>query len=332
MIIREGTLNLEILKGFEKGPGSKGEGFYNREMETSRDFTVSLLRLFPGGNALDSMAGTGIRGLRIAKETGWNVVLNDINKKNVEIIERNAKANGLEVAIWNKNFFSAVSDKKWDYIDIDPYGSPAGFVEAAVSNLKNNGIIGVTMTDTANLEGKSIKKGLRIYGGLSQRGIYSKELSTRIFLAYILKIGASLGYGGTPLVVIREKHYIRVFVKFKKGSKESDKSIENIKEVMLGANKIGPLYLGRLYDVKIISSMDRKNISENSLKLMERFQNEDLMFLFFTNKRKGEEISIDKIIAKLKSMGFEAGRTNFYEKGIKTDACENDLNNIINNI
>ncbi len=332
MIIKEGSLSLEILKGFEKGPGSRGEGFFNREMQTSRDFSVAILKKAKKGNALDSMAGTGIRGLRIASEAGWNVVLNDINKRNVEIIQKNAKENNISVEVWNKNFFSAVSERKWDYIDIDPYGSPSGFIEAAILNLKNNGIIGITMTDTANLEGKSLRKGFRIYGGMSQRGIYSKELATRIFLGYILKRSASLGYGGFPLLVIREKHYIRAFVRFRKGSKVSDKSVADIKKTELGGNEIGPLYMGVLYDKETISSLDRRVLSTNSIKLLERFSNEDMMFLFFTNSRGNEELSIDNITNKLQENGFKAGRTNFYEKGIKTDAAENDYINIIKNL
>ncbi|MGC8546866.1 MAG: methyltransferase [Thermoplasmata archaeon] len=332
MIIREGSLNLEILKGFEKGPGARGDGFYNREMQTSRDFTVSILKIIGRGNALDSMAGTGIRGLRIALEAGWNVVVNDINKKNVEIIERNANENNVNVEIWNKNFFSAVSEKKWDYIDIDPYGSPSGFIEAAIFNLKNNGIIGVTMTDTANLEGKSLKKGFRIYGGISQRGIYSRELATRIFLGYILKRGASLGYGGTPLLVIREKHYIRAFVRFKKGSGVSDKILEKIHESTVDEKKVGPLYMGELYNKEVISSIDKNGLSTNSIKLLERFWNEDLMFLFFTNSRGTEELNMDMIINKLRENGFKAGRTNFYEKGIKTNASQDEFENIIYNL
>jgi len=332
LIIREGSLNLEILKGFEKGPGSRGEGFYNREMQTSRDFTVSILKKIRKGNALDSMGGTGIRGLRIALEAGWNVVINDINKKNVEIIEKNANENNINVEIWNKNFFSAVSEKKWDYIDIDPYGSPSGFIEAAIFNLKNNGIIGVTMTDTANLEGKSLRKGFRIYEGISQRGIYSKELATRIFLAYVLKKGASLGYGGTPLIVIREKHYIRVFVRFRKGSSVSDKSLEEIREIELDGKKVGPLYLGELYNKEVISSMDKNNLSIHSINLLERFWNEDLMFLFFTNNRGKEELRMDTIINKLRENGFKAGRTNFYEKGIKTNANRKEFEKIIYNL
>jgi N2,N2-dimethylguanosine tRNA methyltransferase len=169
LIIREGAVQIETLSSFEKGPGKISPGFYNRSMEVSRDLSVALLRSLEPGIALDSMAGTGIRGMRIAKETSWKVVLNDIDSRNVEIQRKNASLNSLDIETMRGDYFAAVSSRKWDYIDVDPYGTPSGLVDAAIMNLKNNGIIGVTMTDTANLEGKSTVKGLRIYGSMSMK-------------------------------------------------------------------------------------------------------------------------------------------------------------------
>lgn len=332
MIIKEGLIKVEILSGFEKGPGSRSIGFYNKEMETSRDFTVALLKSIRKGVALDSMAGTGIRGLRIAAEAGWDVVINDISKANVSLIKDNAKNNNMNVEIWNKNFFEAVSTRKWDYIDIDPYGSPACFVDAAICNLKNDGIIGITMTDTANLEGRSIRKGYRIYGGLSQRGVFSRELAARIFLGFLLRKGASIGYGGTPLLTVREKHYIRVFVRFRKGSDISFSALKEIEEIELNGQRVGPLHVGKLYDPKTLTDINVDGLSRNTTKLYDRFKNEDLMFLFFTNEAEKGEVNIDRIIEELKNRGFRAGRTNFYEKGIKTDAKVENFRNIIENI
>ena len=38
----------------------------------------------------------------------------------------------------------------FDYIDIDPFGSPNPFLAAAIGRITRNGIVAVTATDTAS--------------------------------------------------------------------------------------------------------------------------------------------------------------------------------------
>jgi len=323
-MIFEGNAKFQAIGAFTQGPGKAGNGFYNREMVTSRDFTVSILKIFRPGLALDGMAGTGIRGIRIALESGWEVVLNDNNPVNFNLIKDNVKLNGLNSLVWNLDFNAAVAEKFWDYIDIDPYGTPVGFVENSLAHLKNHGILGVTMTDTSVLEGKFLQKGYLRYGGFGLRGIYSKEVSTRIFAAYLIKIAASLELGSRVLLTIRDKHYIRVFLQVQRGVNRALKSLENVKNFTLEGKTIGPLYWGPLYDNEVLDRIDIENLSSRSKKLFENMKNEDLMLFFYTNSINNHEVSINEIIERIKERGYRAGRTNFYEKGIKTDA-PNDL-------
>ncbi len=332
MIIREGSVDIETISTFEKGPGTLSPGFYNRTMEISRDMTVALLGAMKPGIALDSMAGTGIRGLRIAKETEWQVVLNDKDPRNTEIEKRNASLNSLDIEVMRQDYFGAVSSRKWDYIDVDPFGSPAGLVEAAVMNLKNNGIVGVTMTDTANLEGKTLSKGYRIYGSKSIHGKFSREVSTRIFLKYVMERGASVGRAGRPLLVIRDGHFTRVFVQFKKGNKVADESLRELKLVDVEGIEIGPLFTGRMYDPAVLERISTFPFSESSRKLFSNFRNEDLMFLFYENSNGEREFKKSKILETLQNSGFTAGNTNFSEKGIKTDASEDDYKKIVSSL
>ena len=325
-------MEIETISTFEKGPGSISPGFYNRTMEVSRDMTVALLGTQKPGIALDSMAGTGIRGLRIAKETKWDVVLNDRDSRNTEIEKRNARMNSLEPEIMRGDYFCAVSSRKWDYIDVDPFGSPAGLVEAAVMNLKNGGILGVTMTDTANLEGKSITKGKRIYGSKSVRGRYSREISTRIFLKYVIERGASLGRAGRPLLAVREGHFIRLFVKFKKGNRVADDALKNIRVVEVEGEEVGPLYMGELYDRSVLNGMKDFPFSRTSRDIFSNFWSEDLMFLFYGNSNGEKEIRKLRIIEGLKDRGYDAGGTNFNEKGIKSNVDAEEYRKILNSL
>jgi tRNA (guanine26-N2/guanine27-N2)-dimethyltransferase len=319
LIIREGKTDIEVFNEFSNGPGKASTGFYNKVMEVSRDMTVGLLSTIHSGKALDGMAGTGIRGIRIAREAGWKVVLNDRNPRNASLMKKNAEMNGVEAEIMTADFMCAASSTKWDYIDLDPYGTPAGNVEAAISGLKDGGILGVTMTDTANLEGNTIMKGYRIYGSTSLKGEFSRELSTRIFVKYAIERGASLGRSGKVLLCIRDGHYIRTFVQFKKGNRVSDHALSTLKKVVVDGREIGPLYTGKLYDTETLRKIDISHLSERSRKIFGNFWNEDLMFLFHMNDYNGREINMTRIIDSIVARGYRAGRTNFNDKGIKTD-------------
>lgn len=332
MIIREGSVIIEAISSFEKGPGRKSAGFYNKGMTISRDMTVALLNSLKPGIALDSMAGTGIRGLRISSETTWKVVLNDRDKRNFEIQQRNLKLNGIDLEVMNEDYFCAVSSRKWDYIDIDPFGTPSGLIEAAILNLKNGGIIGVTMTDTANLEGRSLEKGLRIYEGKGIKGMFSREVATRIFVKYVLERGASLGRSGRPLIVVRDGHFLRIFVEFRKGNKSAQDSLGNLKKVLVQDKEAGPMYVGNLYDPAILKLMQEFQFSGDSQKKFDNFRNEDLMFLFYGNSDGSREVKKSKIVDKINEMGFRAGNTNFSEKGIKTDLDEDEYNRILKSL
>ncbi len=332
MIVHEGKIDIETISTFEKGPGSVSPGFYNRTMEASRDLSVALLKSLKPGIALDSMAGTGIRGLRIAKETDWQVVLNDIDPRNTEIEKRNAELNSLDLEIMRGDYFCAVSSRKWDYIDVDPFGTPSGLLDAAIMNLKNNGIVGVTMTDTANLEGKSLHKGMRIYGSRSVQGTFSREISTRIFTKYVIERGAALGRAGKPLLVLRDGHFIRVFVRFKKGNKVADDSLKDVRIAAVDGEDIGPLYTGKLYDQDALERMKDFQFSENTRKLFENFKNEDMMFLFYENSNGQREVKKSVIIGELQNKGYKAGNTNFNEKGIKSDVGKDEFIKIVSSL
>ncbi|MEM0141414.1 MAG: hypothetical protein QXN66_05210 [Thermoplasmatales archaeon] len=329
MILNEGSVKVEVRSYFEKGPGRKSVGFFNREMEISRDLTVAILSSVSKGIAIDPMAGTGIRGIRIFKEAGWDVTVNDISKENVLLCKRNAEINNADIEILNEDYFSAISSGTWDYIDIDPFGSPAGYVDAALMKLRNHGIIGATMTDTSNLEGNSLKKGERIYLSRGIRGTFSREVSTRIFISFLLRKGAALGFGGVPLAAIRDGHYIRAFVQFTKGSTHSFEALSKIGNIELDGEKIGPLYLGRIYERGVLEKIKALKFSERTTKHFENFKYEDLMVLFFLNRLSGTEVRKSMIIERLRASGFEAGPTNFSPVGVKSNVPSERYSDIL---
>ena len=59
-----------------------------------------------------------------------------------------------------------MSEEKFGFVDLDPFGTPAPFIDAAIRS--SGKYLGVTATDTAPLCGAHLKAGIRRYGKTSQ--------------------------------------------------------------------------------------------------------------------------------------------------------------------
>src|SRR5882672_7253900 len=143
--IREGLVELELPDDPRldraKGPQSKGRMvFYNPAARPSRDLTVALLRAAPaparGWRVLDGLCGSGVRGLRVALEVERvnEVVLNDGDPESAALAAAQVARLGIgNVRVTHRALEEALSDSstRFDFIDLDPYGSPVRFLTSA---------------------------------------------------------------------------------------------------------------------------------------------------------------------------------------------------------
>ncbi len=171
-------LKAFVKEAWEYAP-SKAPVFYNPAMEMNRDLAVLMLQTYQRPinrelAACEPMAGCGVRGIRLAREVEGvrKVVLNDINLAGTRLAEFNVNLNGLtdKVQVDNKdaNFLLssyAAPRKRFDYVDIDPFGSPVPYIDSALRALRNGGLLALTATDMAPLCGVHAKACLRKYGG-----------------------------------------------------------------------------------------------------------------------------------------------------------------------
>lgn len=77
--------------------------FYNPKMELCRDIDVASVSAFATALSsrqqllyIDALAGSGVRGVRIANEVGMYVHINDRSTPAYELIKRNIALNSLE--------------------------------------------------------------------------------------------------------------------------------------------------------------------------------------------------------------------------------------------
>ncbi|MFH1590667.1 MAG: tRNA (guanine(10)-N(2))-dimethyltransferase [archaeon] len=214
--------------------------FYNPVMRFSRDISVLLLDAIhtSGSRGLRvglPLAGSGVRGLRFLKELPASYVkkvsFNDGNQTATKAIQRSIRENRVasrsNVVNMDANSF-LLDSKGFDYIDIDPFGSPMHFLDAAMARISRGGILALTATDTSALCGSYPKAGMRKYGARPLKGPMMHELAVRILISTALRAGAVHEKGCSPLIAYSTDHYVRVVLRCEKGRKIADDALQRI--------------------------------------------------------------------------------------------------------
>src|SRR3990172_44266 len=162
--IKEGSIKLIIPDPKKYKLDAKAPVFYNPDMRLNRDLSILLLKSVSPKpqSAVDLLAASGVRGLRIKKEAKIpRVYINDASPTAFRFIKMNAALNKLKVTPSNLRAHEFLAtrykmpDAKFGYVDIDPFGTPVPFLDAGVKSMVENrgGIIAVTATDTSALCG-----------------------------------------------------------------------------------------------------------------------------------------------------------------------------------
>lgn len=350
-VVREGSVTI-VLESFHeyRGPGKRGTGFYNPSLEIDRDLTVAFCAHAAREGArtfLDGLAATGIRGIRIAKEVGGDIEV-DINERkpeSYELMKKNIALNGVHARALNHNLCTLLQQKKYDYIDIDPYGSPAPFLPYLSRALKKRTYLTVTATDTATLCGVWQNTCIRKYQAIPLKGQAAKEAGLRILAGYIAREMASAGYGFTPLLAYTRGHFFRVYGVVNRGVKMAEGSLLHVGWVywdngwrtspfhrFSGEPRAGPLWIGPLHDEPMLRTMQRevegravKN-REELLRLLKYLQEEvPLPPLHYESSHIARECRTSQpkmaaLLEGLRDRGYAAGTCHFSHDAFKTDA------------
>ena len=122
--------------------------------------------------------------------------------------------------------------------------------------MNDNGILGVSATDTAVLCGAKPSVCMKRYGAKSMRKVAAKEMGVRIMLSKIHSIASEIGKGIQPLLCYSEGHHLRVFVRLTKKSNVELKWINTNMEIMEKEERDagGPLWVGKIIEKELIPS------------------------------------------------------------------------------
>ena len=384
--VNEGKVRVVVpkLEAFKKQPAdyapSKAPVFYNPVMELNRDLSVLAFQAYQRLvdreiSICDPLTGSGIRGIRFATEIHGvkKVVVSDINERAFKLAQHNVHLNRLQesVTVKHKDANCLLSchgapRRRFDIVDVDPFGSPVPYLDSAIRALRNKGLLAATATDLAPLCGVHAKACIRKYGGKPMRTEYCHELAVRLLAGCIATIAAKQDIG-VRVFSHSSDHYIRVYAQIGYGAKKADASIKSLGYVLHCFNCFhrenaktlsakffekcpecgskmdwaGPLWLEKIFDPQFCEALaqeNRRTAFRNSAKIaklaaLAKGETEAPATYYvidkISNKLSSPVPSVAAMLRILQDNGFEAVPTHLNSRGVRTNAPAFAVQNLL---
>ncbi|CAN9500295.1 unnamed protein product [Ophioblennius macclurei] len=257
-LMKELNTHVQVLPNFSSP--QRSDTYFNNKMKINRQLVlccVSVMSLDRTPlDCLDAFGATGIMGLQWATQlrSAVHVTISDISDVCVRNIRENCRLNNVtpkapptdpegssstpnsaasitvEVAKMDANVIMHL--RAFDYIHLDPFGSPVNFLDSAFRNIRNLGVVSVTCTDTGTLYAKSPDVTLRHYAARVVRTEYYRELGVRVVVGAVARAAARCNKGVQVLLATALEHFVLVVVRVLRGPSQADESIQKLRTLM----------------------------------------------------------------------------------------------------
>jgi tRNA (guanine26-N2/guanine27-N2)-dimethyltransferase len=355
----EGTTKILVPEDSIKNKvPPKNPAFFNPRAKLSRDLSIvaysAFLENFEGPKVfLDGLSGLGARGLRVANELGIEVVVNDLNPSALTLSRESATLNSLQNYRTSENeicrFFGSFSKKgdRGAIVDVDPFGSPAKFIDCAIRATMHKGLLSVTATDLQVLHGLFNDACKKKYHGTPIKTTYSNEIAIRLILGCIGMVAARLDVEATPVFVENNQHYYRVYIRIL-NKPETRNTVGFIAHCRSCGNRFatakhisncdlcdskmelgGPLWIGPIFEKEFVELMcmhlPNFSVDKKCAKILAKCITEASMpTCYYTldeiaAMNKSAPPPLEWTIRKLQEEGFLSSPTSFNPTGFRTD-------------
>ncbi len=348
------TVLIPVQDDTTQFPPGSAPIFFNRRMELNRDLTVLLLSILKPSDYLDAMGATGIRGIRVATECRIPVTISDREPSAIGLITRNRDRTNPDIEVIERDVNALLSERSFDAVDLDPFGTPAWVIDAAIRGTRR--FLFVTATDTAPLCGAHLKAGIRRYGAEPMNTEYHSEVGLRILLGFVVRETVKYDRGIEPLFCYAREHFTRLHLRILRGAKAADETLAHIgfiyqckkcsyREEQAGLHAeshkcplcgeplypIGPVWLGSIRKDgialelrQIADTMDlgsKKDLAKLLDACAEELPTSSFYDYHVLAKRLGcSPPTITTVMERIKKEGYAVSRTHFSGYGIKTEA------------
>jgi tRNA (guanine26-N2/guanine27-N2)-dimethyltransferase len=325
--------------------------FYNPDMALDRDLGVAFARAHFGAaraSGWEMLSATGVRGLRLLVESGAfsSVLFTEAHPVAAEVVRQNsANVSGATVRAADARNFPP--EAPFDYVDIDPYGSPLPFVPTALRAVRPGGVVAATATDLMVLAGVQPGACERIYGSHPVRGRLGPEGGLRVLLAYFARCARTEGRTVRPLLAYVRGHHLRVYLEVNGTSPASPTDPVELAGAagwtgpFLGTQgPYGPMWLGPLFDPALVARLEtpgtaaRPREVDTFLECVRAESAVDRPFYFEANELAGAlglpfPPSRGDLARILRERGYRFARTHIRPEGFRTDAPRTEVEAVV---
>ncbi|NPB03359.1 MAG: hypothetical protein GXO39_02955 [Thermotogae bacterium] len=336
-----------------KGEKFPRKAFRNPKGETARRLGVLAAKVLNVETMFEAFAGGGSRTLLYASHLWPKLKLLHANEGNrgflcellYDYLSKGLPTHILRLSVrdfatdWS---FFVCNHEPYDWVDLDPFGSPSPFLIGALSLTKVNGYLYITATDTPTLAGRRPGDSVRLYNIHIPPWDTYGEVGARALTYYVWSIANSFGKHITPLFLYYEKYAYRLLIRlgdkrdarnigYIQRCKECGQYLKSSKPLAVclkcgGENEIfGPTWVGPLKKKEVLTIMEEEAhiIGWNEVARTLRWLRQEIdvpMFYSLSSLKLHRMPSVREVVRILREAGFEASRTQFDPTGIKTDA------------
>lgn len=233
MRVSEGRVEVEAPDPRDgAGEGAGDDVFFNPEMELNRDLTVAVLRAYDDRidtnrqlSYCDATSASGVRAVRAAA-AGYDVTAADIDPDAIDLIRENLALNDLAGEAVHEDANVLLHRDRFDVVDLDPFGTPMPFADAAVAGTKR--LLCVTATDTAPLCGAHFDSGVRKYDCVPQNTDYHREMGLRVLISAMTRVAARRDIAAVPVLSHVTRHYARTYLEVTHKATAADEALSNL--------------------------------------------------------------------------------------------------------
>lgn len=360
-LAREGSTDLFVPEESLRAKEPKTfPAFFNPAARVNRDVSVAIARATRPRTFLDALAGIGARGVRIANECSrrTEVTLVEFNETSLRMARKNAKKNGVEsrcefvheeANAYLHSRFGRL--ERFAAVDVDPFGTPAPYVQGALAAADEGAMVSLTATDTATLCGVFPTVATRRYGAKVAKGESPHEAAIRVLFGFCARVGGVVDTGVAPVAAHATLHYLRVYFRVLRGAAKSDRCLTEVGYVASctachensvttdftavcarcggKARCVGPQWVGGILDEGVVGDA-RRECSKlgwggaadalGALEGVDSFPPFGYSMEAITSRERISSVSFQKVVDALEASGRSAMRQPFGSSGLKTDA------------
>lgn len=320
-------------------------------MAGDRDLGVAFARALEAPalgqrSGWEMMGATGVRGLRLLNESGAfrEFTFSEANPEACRVLRDNA-SRFVGATVVEGDARVIPPEAPFDYVDLDPYGTPVPFARTALASVRLGGTVAVTATDMMVLAGAQPSACRRRYGAQPVRGRLGPEGGLRILLAHLSREAETLDRAVRPRLAYARDHYVRCYVDvIDRGGSPAPVDLIDPSQwqgpSVGDRGPYGPLWLGPLFDPELVARLRvpepaaRPREMERFLSRLQEEVGVDRPFYFETNVLASQlglasPPALETIQEGLRALGFRAARTHVRPEGFRTDAPRDEVEALV---